>query len=98
MMARFKWYFEPFFPHQLKKKQKKRCRIWTPLAKLSGSEHVCADSPDSSLLVHNKNGRNECFLSKQIPVHACLKKVLAHRKYVLNSHEPVHQLFSVKVL
>ena len=33
--VRLKWYLDTLFPHD-----KKRSRSWTPLTKLSGSEHA----------------------------------------------------------
>ena len=42
MMVRFKWYFDPLFPHQLQKRQKteRNVKIGPPLTEHSGSAHV----------------------------------------------------------
>ena len=50
MMARFKCYLDPLYPHQKNKQTKKTVRIRSPMAKLSGSAH---DQPTHDAQLHH---------------------------------------------
>ena len=67
MLAQFKRYLDPLFPHQLQKKKKTVIKFGPPLTKLSGSAHanvrpvyliqrICQKSKGAILSVKNMRG------------------------------------------